>query len=250
MENVSVAIRRLPTSDASETNNVLSSIDLSKYFSADNETPKNEVNTSVHNSSRPYKQKGISKSSDAYKEFKSLDRYGQIDFKTKRISCKLCDKTWTWDRLGNSGNSRHGLRVHVDSVHMEKYLSCRFCRKEYFSVVTFMKQNNSRSGHGNSRCDECGIKDLCRAGFSYHKNLKHKKEAKSYKCKDCDYVCRRKDYLTRHELSIHENVRFPCDQCEYQATRKQYLESHIKKIHEKEDPKITHAPQKSVKQNN
>ena len=61
------------------------------------------------------------------------------------------------------------------------------------------------------------------------------KNVKYYKCKDCDYVCHRTDYLRRHELSIHKNVKFPCDQCEYQATRKQYLESHIKKIHEKED---------------
>ena len=61
------------------------------------------------------------------------------------------------------------------------------------------------------------------------------KNVKYYKCKDCDYVCHRTDYISRHKRSIHENVRFPCDRCEYQATRKQYLESHIKKIHEKED---------------
>ena len=67
-----------------------------------------------------------------------------------------------------------------------------------------------------------------------HIKLKHE-NVQSFKCKDCDYVCKRSDYLTRHVRSIHENVRFQCHQCEYQATRKQYLESHIKKIHQKED---------------
>ena len=67
-------------------------------------------------------------------------------------------------------------------------------------------------------------------GLKLHIKLKHKK-ARSFKCKECDYVCYRDDYLKKHIRSIHENVRFPCDQCEYQATRKQYLESHIMKIH-------------------
>ena len=69
----------------------------------------------------------IDKTSDAFKEFKLLDRFGQTDSETKRVVCKLCDKSW---------NDRHStplthFRYHVDSVHMEKYLSCRFCRKDF-----------------------------------------------------------------------------------------------------------------------
>ena len=230
-----------------------------------------------------------------------MDRFGQTDSETKRVVCKLCEKSWNVKDRPQSQ-----LRYHVDSVHMEKYLSCRFCRKEFFSVVTFMRHYKTHLCQEKFRCEECGLTkngmsalsnhkatvhlnlknfrcELCDNTYKtsqglqnhiqsrhedrkypcpycnhtavnavtlrVHKRLKHE-NVKSFKCKDCDYVCHRTDYLRRHELSIHKNVRFPCDQCEYQATRKQYLESHIKKIHEKEDPKITHAPQKSVKQNN
>ena len=225
----------------------------------------------------------IEKTSEA--NFLSLDSYGEVNTDTKTIACNLCDKTYRGEAR------KSNFRYHVDSSHMEKYLSCRFCKKEFFSVVTFMRhyqnhlsqekfnceicgtkggsktglslhmatvhlnQKNFKcelcdksygsketlKGHIQSRhedrkfpCEYCNHRSISKKNLSIHRKLKHE-NVKSYKCKDCDYVCSRSDYLWRHTKSIHQDLRYPCNHCEYQATRKQYLQSHIKKIHNKEN---------------
>ena len=227
----------------------------------------------------------IDKNSEA--DYLSLDSYGEINPETKTIACNLCDKTY-------SGNvKKKNFRSHVDSCHMEKYISCRFCKKEFFSIVTFRRHYQVHLSKEKFNCEICGTKagsktglshhmatvhfnrknfkcELCDTSFkqkltlithiqsmhedknfpceycshisvsqkslNYHRKLKHE-NVKSFKCKDCDYVCSRSDYLLRHSKSIHQDLRYPCNHCEYQATRKQYLESHIKKIHNKDNIK-------------
>ena len=286
-----------PSYDPIESNSDSSSRLNNEYIGDDNETLTNEENNDGKNQFTPLRNHlklisiedvniSIDRTSEAYKEYLSLDRYGQHNPETKRIACNLCDKSYG----GRIDERNRSIRYHVDSSHMEKYLSCRFCKKEFFSVVNFMKHyrehlskykfkckkcgtitscKNSLSNHmaavhlhqKNFKCDLCdkSYKDkyalkghiqskhedrkfpceycnhlsVSQASLFLHRKLKHE-NVKSFKCKDCDYVCRRSDYLKRHIRSIHENLRFPCNYCEYQATRKQYLESHIKTIHNKD----------------
>ena len=83
-------------------------------------------------------------------------------------------------------------------------------------------------------CDQCSFVSHWKDSMTLHrKHHDMPAEWSNVKCKHCDYVCSRSDYLLRHTKSIHQDLRYPCNLCEYQATRKQYLESHIKKIHSK-----------------
>ena len=161
-EHLESAVKEMLTGkkEFEPSQDILDSTTRPKDFKADNENMFNEKHNTENNT--PIKQNSIkwinieevnncnNKFSEARKEYESLDRFGQIDIETKRLACKMCDKTY-------EGNDRKkNLRNHVDSVHMEKYLSCRFCRKEFFSLVTFMRHYRIHLSKEKFRCNKCG----------------------------------------------------------------------------------------------
>ena len=197
------------------------------------------------------------KTSEAYKEFKSLDQYAEFNPETKRIDCKLCDKTY---------EKRHPIQIkyHIDSVHMEKYLSCRFCRKEFFSLVSFMHHYRNHLSMEKFRCEECGINAGSKLGLSRHKasvhldlhensfkctlcdnsyaskfgllnhtQSKHKVDKNKFPCSYCNHESITESSLILHKKLKHENVKsYLCKDCDYVCHRSDYLRRHISSIHE------------------
>ena len=214
-----------------EVNN-LDSITRPKTFKAENENMINEK----HNTEKItlIKENWINieevnnyndKSSEARKEYESLDRFGQIDIETKRLACKLCDKTY------EGHYPRENLRKHVDSVHMEKYLSCRFCRKEFFSVITFMQHYRLHLSKEKYRCEKCGMNPGCKTKLIRHIQTVHLNQ-KNFKCKLCDNTFKNKASLSGHIQSKHEDKQFSCQYCDHTSVNEVSLNRHIKLKHE------------------
>ena len=170
----------------------------------------------------------IEQNSEAYKKFKSLDQYLEFNQETKRIDCKLCDKTYE-----RSHTSYRHIRCHIDSVHMEKYLSCRFCRKEFFSVITFMHHYKSHLNSEKYRCGECGVTTNGPTGMSMHKCGVSASRIKNFKCNFCDSSFSSKDALVTHNQSKHEgDIKFPCPYCNHALNTEQSLKEHVRLKHE------------------
>ena len=168
----------------------------------------------------------IDKTSNAYKEFKLLDRFGQMDSETKRVVCKLCEKSWNVKDRPQSQ-----LRYHVDSVHMEKYLSCRFCRKEFFSVVTFIRHYKTHLRQENFMCEECGLNARDKTTLSRHKAIVHLNQ-KNFKCELCDRSFKNPNGLSMHIQSRHEDKPYPCPYCNHISVNAGSLNLHKRLKHE------------------
>ena len=167
------------------------------------------------------------KTSEAFKKFKSLDQYSEFNPDTKRIDCKLCDKTF--ERRRKYEDVRH----HIDSVHMEKYLSCRFCRKEFFSVVTFINHYKSHLNREKYRCGECGVITNGPTGLSKHICGVSASSIKNLKCNLCDSSFSQKAQLVAHNQSKHGGgKKFPCQYCNHASITEVSLKVHIKLKHE------------------
>ena len=123
---------------------------------------------------------------------------------TNRIACNLCDKTYGGkDRYGN-------FRSHIDTIHMEKYLSCRFCKKEFFSIVTFLRHYQNHLSKEKFNCEICGTKGGSKTGLSLHMATVHLHQ-KNFKCELCDNSYGSKTYLIAHIQSKHSDRNFPCE---------------------------------------
>ena len=212
----------------------LESTIIPKDFQVDNENDeKNEKSTPVIRN--PTKLISIEEvnisidhSSEAYKEFKSLDRFGQIDLGTKILACKLCDKTYA---NANFHDAKNRLRYHIDSAHMEKYLSCRFCRKEFYSAITFRHHYKMHLIKEKFRCEQCG-KNGDRTHLLRHIQTVHLNQ-RNFKCELCGITFKGKDSLSHHVQSKHEDKEYPCQYCNHKSVNQRSLNHHIKLKHEK-----------------
>ena len=222
-----------PSYDHIESNSDSSSRFNNEYIEDGNETLTNEENNDGKNQFTPSRNPlklisiedvniSIDRTSEAYKEYLSLDRYGQLNPETKRIACNLCDKTY---------EDKRSIRYHVDSRHMEKYLSCRFCKQEFFSVVNFMNHYRKHLYKYKFKCEICGTITDCKKGLSYHIVAVHLHQ-KNFKCDLCDQSYRSKVALIRHIQSKHEDRKFQCEYCNHLSVSQASLIHHRKLKHE------------------
>ena len=80
------------------------------------------------------------------------------------------------------------------------------------------------------KCEECGqvftfIGNLRRHNMSVHQGVK-------YGCDECDYKATQSTDIKRHKAFKHEGVRFDCSMCEYKATTKGSLKVHFEAKHQ------------------
>ena len=80
------------------------------------------------------------------------------------------------------------------------------------------------------KCEECGqiftfIGNLRRHNLSVHQGVK-------YGCDQCDYKATQSTDIKRHKQFKHEGVRFDCSMCEYKATTKGSLKLHFEAKHQ------------------
>ena len=54
---------------------------------------------------------------------------------------------------------------------------------------------------------------LVKHNIAVHEGLK-------YPCRYCDYKTSSKRYRAQHKRAVHEGVKYPCRQCDYKATSK------------------------------
>lgn len=80
------------------------------------------------------------------------------------------------------------------------------------------------------KCEECGqvftfIGNLRRHNMSVHQGVK-------YGCDECDYKATQSTDIKRHKAFKHEGVRFDCSMCDYKATTKGSLKVHFEAKHQ------------------
>ena len=100
---------------------------------------------------------------------------------------------------------------------MKKYLACRFCRKEFFSVVSFKHHYRNHLSMEKFRCEECGINASSTLGLSRHIASVHLDlHEKTFKCNLCDNSYASKVGLLSHNQSKHKvDEKFPCPYCNH-----------------------------------
>lgn len=113
----------------------------------------------------------------------------------KIYQCEFCSGTYS-----NPGN----LKVHVDSVHLQKKHQCQVCFAEVSSQGVL--RQHMKSLH---------------LGFTIN-------------CPICDQVFKRRRPMLWHIKTIHEGFRFECGLCDKTYAGKHDLKSHIEKVHRNE----------------
>ena len=153
---------------------------------------------------------------------------------------KLCEKSY-----GSKDGPKY-IRMHIDSDHMEKFISCRLCRKGFFSKKIFdfhykthfhpsrgevYRQQRKEKIKDKFKCDLCEFSTSSATMLKYHVQRKH--ETLKYKCYDCEYQSISESNLYKHRRLKHRNVRsYTCTQCDYVCHRGDYLKRHISSIHD------------------
>ena len=113
-------------------------------------------------------------------EYLKEDKKTEIDEEEKPnlnlmcYSCNICQKVY---------KSKHGLSLHIKSVHEENRYPC----------------------------DQCQYKAREKGHLKKHIQSVHMKV--KYSCDQCGKLLTEQGNLKRHIQSVHERMKYPCDQC-------------------------------------
>ena len=122
----------------------------------------------------------------------------------------------------------------------ENCTHCPHCAKEFTSGDILKRHIQTVHGDADKyKCDECGFTSSRKDNLSFHILTVHEQNPEQFHCTHCDYVTSTKQNLSRHIQSVHNKARFQCSHCEFVCTRKDSLKRHMK---------IKHGSQSSHKQ--
>ena len=134
--------------------------------------------------------------------------------KLKEFKCTHCN---------NSYGRGFELKNHINNVHENLKLKCRFCDKMF---ATTRLNAHIREIHGKPKqynCDICQKSLKRRSELKRHIDVVHEKQ-KNHKCTSCDMSFGMKQALEKHIISIHEQQKyFECSNCEKRFTSDTYL---------------------------
>ena len=161
------------------------------------------------------------------KEFarSSLSRHKRIVHEGIKISCDLCEESFT---------CASGLRSHFKRRHGTLQFPCEQCEKSYSTQAGLVE--HKRKDHDKTpielSCDICEKDFESRQRLGQHIRRVHKKEEQS--CELCDKAFTCSEGLRAHVRTVHEgkkiiNELLRCDRCG-KLVSKYYLPKHSCKI--------------------
>ena len=59
----------------------------------------------------------------------------------------------------------------------------------------------------------------------------HTETTKKFECKHCYFTAKAKDYVNKHEKTLHEGKSYSCDDCSFTTDRYQKMRTHIDREH-------------------
>ncbi|KAL4230128.1 hypothetical protein ACF0H5_010513 [Mactra antiquata] len=188
---------------------------------------------------------------------KDLLRHTRYVHTTPSFHCKICDKTYKFNRaykehmLSHEENyvkpqfecdlchknfsTKYVLTSHIKSEHLgiKKSFICPTCGRSFTQKNSYIMHANVHAGIKPYVCDVCG------KAFSYDKSLKEHKymhdEERRFECSLCDKKFRQKTSLIMHQ-KVHKQAKdYMCTACGKGFTQKQALLRH-ERIHSGDKP--------------
>lgn len=118
------------------------------------------------------------------------------------------------DRCAARFKSKDGLRLHVQSIHQQKFrFTCHVCGKGYNGLWNFRGHLASHDKDIRETCDVCDAKFQFRTRLLQHKRQHHSKSPIIYECKMCKKIFSCQDSLTQHKKGMHDFQTFKCNKC-------------------------------------
>jgi ribosomal protein L37AE/L43A len=109
------------------------------------------------------------------------------------------------------------LRIHIENVHLKRKTKCPLCNR----LVTYHGlRNHIRVLHGGDRinkpykCNECDFSSHADKYLKTHILKRHKKDAHTHACDQCDKKFAYPHQLSDHKEMIHDSIKtFMCEKC-------------------------------------
>ena len=188
--------------------------------------------TSMHNpKERKYKCDDCDYS--ARKKGHLKDHYERIHINIKRYKCELCEF---------AGKTQRDVRIHKNYNHkdnhpLKKCTDCGYTSQWDSNIKRHFKQihQNAKEFH----CEICGKDFTAKHNYQSHQlnvhNIGHRYE--THKCTYCEYETIKKNLLTRHIKTKHEDMPTKCELCDSVLKNSETLKNHVRLMH-KADRKI------------
>jgi len=147
------------------------------------------------------------------------DKLPRPKTKVEKVLCSLCGKKY----------NKYLLKAHVDRMHGEENLPCKYCDKTLKSSFS-LKQHMHHCKV--EVCFQCGV-IVSQNRMKKHIILCHSPyEMRPFKCQYCDIRYVDKPALTRHVLKVHfHQTPYKCSQCTKTFLQKCSLAHHVKHTH-------------------
>ena len=140
-------------------------------------------------------------------------------------TCNFCQKIFV---------SRSVLKLHIDSIHLQKKHTCSICN-EIFAFGQGL-QRHVKAVHFKERKFTCGF---CTKTFALKATLKLHEDSvhlkiRNFKCDKCDKAFTCSSNLSRHVKDAHIIEKIQCSFCNSTVNRS-YIKVHEKEFHSKEN---------------
>ena len=143
----------------------------------------------------------------------------------RKYMCSICGKCFGDTSTRKKCEEKHGRETYICPIET--------CRKEFPSLITFEKHQNSFV-HKTHTCQFCGkiFKKLSR--LTVH--VRSHTGENPFKCEVCDKKFRKIDSLRKHQDNHHAHLnlrkkKYECSHCGYQFKTAHWLEGHMKRKH-------------------
>ena len=149
------------------------------------------------------------------------------------FSCGKCEYTCSY----KSNLKRHKKIIHESGNG--KNFSCKKRKCVYSGKTEGHLKRHEQSVHENAevlQCDNCDYKCKRRTDLNRHNRIKHNSvNVTEFKCRKCEYSCKLAYNLNRHEKNGHNSgnvTKFKCKKCAYLTKFEHNLKRHEKSKHD------------------
>ena len=149
------------------------------------------------------------------------------------FSCGKCEYTCSY----KSNLKRHKKIMHESGNG--KNFSCKKRKCVYSGKTEGHLKRHEQSVHENAedlQCDNCEFKCKRRSDLNRHNRIKHNSvNVTEFKCRKCEYSCKLAYNLNRHEKNRHNSgnvTKFKCKKCAYLTKFEHNSKRHEKRKHD------------------
>lgn len=183
----------------------------------------------------------------------------------KRVSCKVCDKSFSC----KSRLNEHADFYHQPSKGRQLSYQCLACEKSFdfsknlqrHSMIAHKQKREKLVGETNFKCEFCGKSLPLKNSLTRHKDMMHQfdlEKVEKYRCDICPRSFKLRENIHRHirqhlnvssvprailtkikqeefEVEVDEDGRFKCNECERAYSTKFSLKNHKEFVHQVEE---------------